>query len=118
MLARLAEREHSVGELAAPFRMTLAAASKHIKTLERAGLVRRDVRGRSHVCALEPAPLAEAEQWLRTYARFWTERLDALETALSAEDAAQAAEVPSAGSPTSTASDARTTTLPEDENPS
>ena len=87
MLARLSEGERSVGELAAPFEMSLAAASKHIQTLERAGLVKRDVRGRTHVCALDPQPLADADAWLKHYARFWNERLDALETLLRAEDA-------------------------------
>jgi DNA-binding transcriptional ArsR family regulator len=82
MLAELADGERSVGELAAPFEMSLAAASKHIKTLERAGLVRRDIRGRTHVCALDPAPLADANAWLRRYAAFWNERLDALERML------------------------------------
>jgi DNA-binding transcriptional ArsR family regulator len=87
MLARLTEGERSIGELAAPFEMSLAAASKHIKTLERAGLVRRDVRGRTHICALEPAPLALADAWLRNYSRFWGARLDALESLLSTADA-------------------------------
>jgi DNA-binding transcriptional ArsR family regulator len=78
MLHSLAQREHTVSELAEPFRMSLAAASKHVKTLERAGLVRRTVQGRTHVCRLDPAPLAEAHGWLRFYERFWNERLDAL----------------------------------------
>lgn len=78
MLHSLAQGEHTVGELAEPFRMSLAAASKHVKTLERAGLVRRTVQGRTHVCRLDPGPLAEAHGWLRFYERFWNERLDAL----------------------------------------
>lgn len=78
MLRSLAQREHTVSELAGPFRMSLAAASKHVKTLERAGLVRRTVRGRTHLCRLDPRPLAEADDWLRFYERFWNERLDAL----------------------------------------
>ncbi|MGH8529728.1 MAG: ArsR/SmtB family transcription factor [Nevskiales bacterium] len=78
MLRQLARQEHSVGELAAPFRMSLAAASKHIKALERAGLVRREVRGRRHICRLESAPLLAADKWLSFYQRFWTDRLDAL----------------------------------------
>lgn len=82
MLAGLSERERTVGELAAPFAMSLAAASKHIKVLERAGLVRRTVRGRTHVCRLDPAPLRTADAWLRRYERFWKERLDALEELL------------------------------------
>lgn len=82
MLAALATGERSVGELAAPFEMSLAAASKHIRTLERAGLLRRTVQGRTHRCALQAAPLAEAEAWLRGYAKFWTARLDNLEALL------------------------------------
>lgn len=79
MLVRLAGGELTVGELAEPLTMSLAAASKHVKVLERGGLVSRTVRGRRHVCRLEPAPLASACAWLRFYERFWNERLDALE---------------------------------------
>ena len=82
MLGRLALRELTVGELAEPLAMSLAAASKHVKVLERAGLVHRTVDGRRHVCRLEPAPLASAAAWLRDYERFWSERLDALEALL------------------------------------
>ena len=60
MLSRLAASELTVGELAEPLAMSLAAASKHVKALERAGLVRRSVEGRRHVCRLEPGPLAAA----------------------------------------------------------
>lgn len=88
MLADLRHRERSVGELAAPYRISLAAASKHIKTLERAGLVKRTVRGRTHLCALDAAPLADADGWLREYAQFWNTRLDALDALLRAENAA------------------------------
>jgi DNA-binding transcriptional ArsR family regulator len=82
MLRGLARREQSVSELAAPFRMSLAAASKHVRTLERAGLVRRTVRGRTHLCRLNAEPLGRADAWLRFYERFWTGRLDALELEL------------------------------------
>ena len=82
MLRRLAEQELSVGELAAPFAMSFAGASKHVKALERAGLVRRTVKGRRHLCRLEPAPLAAADDWLGFYRRFWDGRLDMLEQAL------------------------------------
>lgn len=68
-----------VGELAEPFQMSLEGASKHIKVLERAGLVRRTVEGRRHICTLSPAPLASAYSWLGFYQRFWNARLDALE---------------------------------------
>src|ERR1700746_1836120 len=78
MLGRLAVSELTVGQLAEPLAMTLAAASKHVKVLERAGLVHRTVAGRRHVCRLEAGPLADAYAWLRFYERFWTERLDVL----------------------------------------
>ena len=82
MLRRLSRQEHTVGELAEPFHMSLAAASKHVKTLEQAGLVRRTVRGRTHYCQLNPQPLADADEWLRSYERLWTKRLAALEAML------------------------------------
>jgi len=87
MLRELSGGERTVGQLAQPFAISLAAASKHIKALERAGLVRREVRGRSHVCRLHPGPLASAHQWLSFYERFWTDRLDVLERLLREEDA-------------------------------
>lgn len=87
MLRQLAGGERTVGELAQPFSISLAAASKHIKALEKAGLIHREVRGRSHVCRLDPGPLADAQQWLGYYQRFWNDRLDALEEVLRAEDA-------------------------------
>ncbi len=90
MLRSLAAGERNIGELAAPFRMSFAAASKHVRVLESAGLVRRRVQGRSHICRIEPAPLAAAEEWLRYYERFWTKRLDALDALLKAEDRAGA----------------------------
>ena len=77
--ARSPTGEHTVGELAAPHPISLAAASKHVRVLERAGLVRRTVHGRRHVCRLDPAPLAAATEHLRFYERFWNARLDALE---------------------------------------
>lgn len=88
MLAALAQRERTVGELAEPFTMSLAAASKHVKVLEAAGLIRREVRGRTHLCRLDPGPLSGAHQWLSAYEHFWTGRLDVLERLLRAEDAA------------------------------
>ena len=84
MLARLSSGDLTVGELAEPFSMSLEAASKHIKVLERTGLVRRTVEGRRHICRLTPAPLASAYSWLRFYERFWTARLDALEELFAA----------------------------------
>jgi DNA-binding transcriptional ArsR family regulator len=87
MLRELANDERTVGQLAKPFAISLAAASKHIKALENAGLIRREVRGRTHLCRLNPGPLANAHEWLTFYERFWTHRLDALEQLLRKEDA-------------------------------
>lgn len=83
MLRRLATGEQRVSELAEPFDMSLAAASKHIKVLENAGLIQRTVSGRTHVCRLEAAAMREAASWLDYYERFWTKRLDALERLLT-----------------------------------
>ena len=82
MLRSLAQGERTVGELAQPFQMSLAAASKHIKALEGAGLIRREVRGRTHICRLDASPLCKADEWLRHYERFWNTRLDRLEELL------------------------------------
>ena len=87
MLRDLASGERTVSELAKPFAMSLAAASKHIRVLEGAGLNRREVRGRMHVCRLEPGPLASAHEWLGFYERFWTDRLDILDRLLREDDA-------------------------------
>lgn len=83
MLRTLAGRPRSVGELAEPHDMSFAAAAKHVKVLEEAGLLAREVRGRHHFCHLSPAPLAAADQWLAFYERYWSQRLDALEAALA-----------------------------------
>ena len=90
MLRELADGERTVGELAKPFAISLAAASKHIKALESAGLIRREVRGRTHFCRLDPGPLASAHQWLNFYERFWLDRLNVLERLLREEDARKA----------------------------
>ena len=82
MLHSLTLAERNIGELASPFRMSFAAASKHVKALEKAGLVRRRIEGRTHVCRLETHRLAEAHDWLSFYERFWTMRLDDLEREL------------------------------------
>ncbi len=90
MLRSLSDGPRSVGELAAPFAMSFAGASKHVKVLEGAGLVRRQVRGRTHLCSLDAARLAEAEAWISYYERFWTAKLDTLAVLLRAEDEAAA----------------------------
>lgn len=82
MLARLRVADLTVGQLAEPLPVSLAAASKHIGVLEQAGLVRRTVDGRTHVCRLAPAALAPAAAWLQDYESYWTMRFDALEQAL------------------------------------
>lgn len=86
MLGELTQGERTVGELARPFSISLAAASKHIKALESAGLIRREVRGRTHICRLDPGPMASAHQWLSVYERFWNGRLDVLEGLLRQAD--------------------------------
>lgn len=97
MLRDLAEGERTVSELAQPFAMSLAAASKHVRSLEQAGLIRRKVEGRRHVCRLEAGPLASATAWLRSYERFWTGRLDVLDALLRQTDARSAATRPPEG---------------------
>ena len=86
MLRTLSEGEQTVGGLAEPFAMSLAAASKHIKVLESAGLVRREVRGRTHWCSLEPEPLVAASEILAEYQRFWSRRLDRLAALIEADN--------------------------------
>lgn len=88
MLRDLAMGERTVGELAKSHPMTLAAASKHIKVLENAGLVSREIRWRTHICSLSPLPLKRALDEIAFYERFWAERLDTLERLLLKDDAA------------------------------
>ncbi|HKA08392.1 MAG TPA: metalloregulator ArsR/SmtB family transcription factor [Gemmataceae bacterium] len=97
MLRRLADGERNLTELAAPLRMSFPAASKHVRVLERARLVRRRVVGRTHICRIEGQPLAQANGWLESYRELWEsnfERLDALLDELKAgkkEDTARTA---------------------------
>src|SRR5438128_7201818 len=93
MLGHLAKRELTIGELATPFSMSFAGASKHVRVLENAGLVTRTISGRTHLCRLEAARLAEADAWLRRYEHFWSAKLDALEALLLEEDKAKAKKV-------------------------
>ena len=85
MLATLALGEKSIGELAQPFAMSFAGASKHVQVLEKAGLLSRRKVGRTHLCSLRAEPLAEAEGWLKQWERFWTVRLDRLQTLVEAD---------------------------------
>jgi DNA-binding transcriptional ArsR family regulator len=78
MVARLAKAPATIGELAAPFDMSLPAVSKHVRVLERAGLVRRTIDGRVHHCALQPRRLDDGRAWIERHAEMWTETLDAL----------------------------------------
>ena len=86
MLAALAGGPSTISDLAEPHAMSLAAASKHVKKLETAGLIEREVVGRVHHCRLTPEALKAAGDWIKTYERFWTSRLDILEELLKAED--------------------------------
>jgi DNA-binding transcriptional ArsR family regulator len=85
IVERLARSPTRVTDVAEPFRMSLNAVSKHVKVLERAGLVRRLRRGREHVLVLEPGPLRGVASWAERHERFWNERLDRLEEFLEAE---------------------------------
>lgn len=78
ILARLAEGEASVNEIAEPFDMTLPAISKHIKVLEQAGLVERTRRAQFRPCSLSPAPLAAVADWAEQYRHIWETRFDRL----------------------------------------
>jgi DNA-binding transcriptional ArsR family regulator len=78
ILSRLSRGEASVSELAEPFSMSLPAISKHLKVLERAGLISRGRSAQWRPCRLEPAPLGEANEWLESYRRFWEDGFDRL----------------------------------------
>lgn len=78
ILERLSEGEATVGELAAPFDVSRPAISKHLRVLERAGLVDRTRDGRTSRCALDARPMREAADWVATYREFWEAELDAL----------------------------------------
>ncbi|HUY28967.1 MAG TPA: metalloregulator ArsR/SmtB family transcription factor [Candidatus Binataceae bacterium] len=79
ILARLASGERSVTELAGPFKMSLPAVSKHLKVLERAGLIARGREAQWRPCRLAAGPLKQAADWIETYRQFWEESLDRLE---------------------------------------
>lgn len=78
IVRQLAGNQQTVLELAERFDISLNGVSKHIKVLEKAGLVERDVQGRTHYCTLNPAPLQRADAWMEHYRSFWDGRLDAL----------------------------------------
>ena len=92
---RLTSGPSTVGELAKPFAISAPAVTKHLKVLERSGLVSRRVEGRRHHCTLEPSALAAAQGWLEFYREFWEKRLDDLEELLR-----RTSEQPESESPT------------------
>ena len=79
MIERLALGGQCVTDLAKPYRMSLPAASKHVRVLEKAGLIRRRRQGRTHLLNLQAAPMKQAAQWIGEYRRFWEESLDRLD---------------------------------------
>lgn len=85
IIGALARGPKTVGEISRPFDISLPAVSKHLKVLERAGLVTRQIRGREHHCSLSPETLAPAQDWLNFYSGFWQGRLDALDALLAEE---------------------------------
>jgi DNA-binding transcriptional ArsR family regulator len=82
ILARLTSGEASVKELAAPFAMSLPAVSKHLKVLERAGLITRGREAQWRPCRLDAGPLKEVDEWLESYRRFWEESFERLDVYL------------------------------------
>ncbi|MBV7297424.1 ArsR/SmtB family transcription factor [Enterovibrio paralichthyis] len=86
MVQQLTLGEKTVRELSAPFTMSKPAVSKHLKVLERAGLLTRSIQGREHMCSLNSKPLAELDKWLSFYESFWTQKLDSLSQFLEEEE--------------------------------
>ncbi len=82
IIRQLSAGERNLSELAAPLRMTFPAATKHVRVLEAARLVRRRVKGRQHLCRLEPAPLREAMLWTESFREYWEARFEALDALL------------------------------------
>jgi DNA-binding transcriptional ArsR family regulator len=78
LVARLARAPATIGELAEPFAMSLPAVSKHVRVLERAGLVERTITGRVHTCALAAEPMRDAAAWIARYRAFWDDTLASL----------------------------------------
>jgi DNA-binding transcriptional ArsR family regulator len=86
MLANLVLGEKSIGELAEPFAMSFAGASKHVKVLEDAGLIARRRQGRTHLISIDAKPLEEAERWMRQWEKLWNVRLDRLEALIERDN--------------------------------
>ena len=85
ILRRVASEEKTVGDIAKPYRVSLAAVSKHLKVLEAAELITREKRGSFQIVRLNARPMKEAERWLAYYEKFWSARLDALQNLLEGE---------------------------------
>ena len=89
ILARLADSDARVTDVASAFPISLNSTSKHIRVLEGAGLVRRTVRGREHILSLDAAPLADAAEWIEHYRTFWSEQLASLDAFVTGPDNAE-----------------------------
>jgi DNA-binding transcriptional ArsR family regulator len=87
MLQSLAGGQRNIGELAAPHRMSFAAASKHVRVLEAAGLVKRKIEGRAHLCRIDPSILRMAEKWIGDRRAAWEHHLDRLGEFLAEQEA-------------------------------
>jgi DNA-binding transcriptional ArsR family regulator len=85
ILAQLTQGSATIGDLAAPFKISAPAVSRHMKVLERAGLISRKIQGREHQCTLTTAGLQTAEDWLNFHRRFWESRFDAIDSLLQQE---------------------------------
>ncbi|MBV1881523.1 MAG: metalloregulator ArsR/SmtB family transcription factor [Pseudomonadales bacterium] len=85
MLLRLTDEAMSVADLSKPFKISKPAITKHLKVLEKSGLLSRTIEGRVHRCKLEPEPLAVVSEWVSFYEKFWNTRLDALNTYFTEE---------------------------------
>jgi DNA-binding transcriptional ArsR family regulator len=94
ILQRLAASEARVTDVAAEFSISLNSVSKHIRLLERARLIERNVSGREHILHYRPEPLSEAQQWIAAQQAFWASRLQAIDDLLTAEDAANETPLP------------------------
>ncbi|MBI4202748.1 MAG: winged helix-turn-helix transcriptional regulator [Chloroflexi bacterium] len=97
ILQRLAQGPARVTDLARPFSISLNSVSKHIRVLERAGMVRRRRAGREHLLSLDPSALDEAAAWIVAQRAYWTARLDALDSLLQAKDTSPATTHPEGG---------------------
>jgi DNA-binding transcriptional ArsR family regulator len=86
MLLKLADKELSIADLSAPFDISKSAVTKHIKVLEKAGLLRRTINGRVHHCRLAVDPLHAASDWMAFYQKFWHNKLDALDSYFTSKD--------------------------------